>query len=316
MNVLIWHVHGSWTTAFMEGDHTYLLPVLPGRPPLGRGRAETWQWPANAVEVTPVELAERDVDVVVVQRPVEETLAAGWLGGRVPGVDVPLVWLEHNTPARGTGDEHHPAADRGDVTVVHVTPANQLLWDTGSTRTTVIEHGVIDPGPLAGAGEASAAAVINEPIRRGRPVGLDLLGPLSAGGPLTVYGMGAEHLSVDGVSGVDGLTQRELHQHLGRHRAYVHPFRWTSLGLSLVEAMFVGLPIVSLATTGVPDAVPPGCGVVTNRVDDLVAAIRRYLADPDLSLAHGAAARAAARERFGLARFLADWDSLLKEVTA
>jgi hypothetical protein len=39
MRVLLWHVHGSWTTAFVQGPHTYLLPLMPGRGPGGRGRA-------------------------------------------------------------------------------------------------------------------------------------------------------------------------------------------------------------------------------------------------------------------------------------
>ena len=32
MNILLWHVHGSWTTALVQGDHTYLVPVVPDRP--------------------------------------------------------------------------------------------------------------------------------------------------------------------------------------------------------------------------------------------------------------------------------------------
>ena len=27
MNILIWHVHGAWTTAFVQGKHRYLIPV-------------------------------------------------------------------------------------------------------------------------------------------------------------------------------------------------------------------------------------------------------------------------------------------------
>lgn len=55
MRVLLWHVHGSYTTALVQGPHRYLLPTLPGRGPWGRGRARTWDWPPAAVEVGPAE---------------------------------------------------------------------------------------------------------------------------------------------------------------------------------------------------------------------------------------------------------------------
>jgi hypothetical protein len=60
--------------------------------------------------------------------------------------------------------------------------------------------------------------------------------------------------------------------------------------------------------------VPPAAGVVSTDVDRLVAGARTLLADPDAARAAGHVARAAALERFGLERFLADWDTLLKEV--
>ena len=42
MRLLLWHVHGSWTTAFVAGGHDYLLPVTPTRDADGLGRARTW----------------------------------------------------------------------------------------------------------------------------------------------------------------------------------------------------------------------------------------------------------------------------------
>ena len=39
MRVLLWHVHGAWTTSFVHGPHTYLIPVLPG-PKGGGGKAK------------------------------------------------------------------------------------------------------------------------------------------------------------------------------------------------------------------------------------------------------------------------------------
>jgi glycosyltransferase involved in cell wall biosynthesis len=103
---------------------------------------------------------------------------------------------------------------------------------------------------------------------------------------------------------------------MARRRVYLHPIRWTSLGLSLIEAMHLGMPVVALATTEAPEAVPAGAGVISTRVDALAAAARGFLAEPERARETGRAARRAALERYGLARFLADWNDVLKEVTS
>jgi glycosyltransferase involved in cell wall biosynthesis len=106
-----------------------------------------------------------------------------------------------------------------------------------------------------------------------------------------------------------------MHTELARRRVYVHPVRWTSLGLSLLEAMHLGMPVVALATTEVVEAVPADAGVISTRPERLWDAVRKFLDDEDAARLAGKAARAAALERYGLARFLADWDALLEEVT-
>lgn len=311
MNVFLWHVHGSWTTAFVQGSHTYAVPVLPERGPDGLGRARTWSWPRSVIEVSPEEAADAPVDVVVLQRPRELTdLAHSWLGGRRPGRDLPAVYLEHNAPEGRINDMRHPAADRPDLTVCHVTHFNQLFWDCGTTPTVVIEHGIVDPGHRYTGELARVAAVINEPCRRARVVGADLLGALAAGAgaPLDLFGMGTAALG-----GLD-LPQAEMHAELARRRAYVHPFRWTSLGLALLEAMQLGMPVAALATTEVPAAVPSGAGVVSNRLSELTDGLRRMIAEPEAARAMGERGRAYACERYGLGRFLTDWDVLLERV--
>jgi len=313
VRILLWHVHGSYTTALVQGRHQYLVPTLPDRGAWGRGRARTWEWPASVVEVDPAEGASADVDAVVLQRPEElDHLAEVWLGGRRPGIDVPAVYLEHNAPQGRMNDMRHPAADQDRMTVVHVTRFNALLWDTGSAPTRVVEHGVVDPGYRYTGELERAAVVVNEPVRRGRVTGVDLLGPLSeaSGVPVDLFGMRTEALG-----GVD-LPQDRLHAEMARRRAYLHPVRWTSLGLALIEAMHLGMPVVALATTEVPDAVPPEAGIVSNDPGVLAGALRRLVADPEEAMVRGKAARAAALARFGLDRFLADWDELLEEVVA
>ncbi|MFI2611066.1 glycosyltransferase [Kitasatospora sp. NPDC018619] len=319
MNILLWHVHGSWTTAFVQGPHRYLVPVTPDRGPDGLGRARTFDWPASVEEVPPERLRSTPVDLVVLQRPHEAELAARWLG-RQPGRDVPAVYLEHNCPHGRVPDTRHPMADRSDLTVVHVTDFNRLFWDCGRTRTEVIEHGIVDPGHRYTGEVPAAAVVVNEPLRRGRTTGTDLLPLFAAHGPLDVFGMGtgalARHLGLpaDRCRTAE-LPQARLHEEMARRRLYLHPVRWTSLGLSLLEAMHLGMPVVALATTEATRAVAPGTGVVSTRPEALAEAVRHYLAEPEAAAADGARARQAALERYGLKRFLGDWDRLIEEVT-
>lgn len=311
MNVFVWHVHGSWMTAFVHGPHRYLVPVVPDRGPEGRGRAETYEWPDNAVEVTRDAACDAPVDVVVLQRPEELERATEWLGGRVPGRDVPAVYVEHNAPQGRVAEMRHPVADRGDLVLAHVTHFNALFWDAGRTPTRVIEHGIVDPGYRYTGELDRIAVVVNEARRRGRVTGTDLLERFDAVAPVDLFGMDAGSLG-----GVEDLPQEKLHGEMARRRVYVHPIRWTSLGLSLLEAMHLGMPVAALATTEVPEAVPPDAGVVSNRIDRLIDATRTFLSDHDAAAAAGRRAREYALARYGLGRFLRDWDALLTEVTS
>lgn len=312
MRILLWHVHGSWTTSFVHGSHDVLLPTVPDRGPTGRGRAETWDWPSNAIEVTAAEAADTEVDCVILQRPEElHDLAASWLGGRRPGIDVPAVYVEHNAPQGRINDLRHPVADRRDIPVVHVTHFNAMMWDNGDAPVHVVEHGIVDPGPRYTGELDRAAAVVNEPVRRGRVTGTDLLPTFRQHVPVDLFGMGTE-----AVGGLGNLEQADLHDVLGRRRLYLHPYRWTSLGLSVLEAMHLAMPVVCLSTTEAPEAIPPQAGIVSNRWDELADGIRRLRADPDLAADMGAAARRAALDRYGLDRFHDDWDTVLKEVTS
>ena len=131
MNILIWHVHGSWTTAFVQGPHRYLIPDAARNG--GRGAAPAWDWPPSAIEIGPQQLADEPIDLVVPQRPHEFEMAAGWLR-RAPGRDVPAVYLEHNAPGGPAASSRHPAAGPGSTfTLVHVTHFNAAR-DAGRTR--------------------------------------------------------------------------------------------------------------------------------------------------------------------------------------
>jgi glycosyltransferase involved in cell wall biosynthesis len=298
-------VHGSWTTSFVQGKHRYLVPVNAARDEWGRGRARTFDWPDSVVEV---DLADvHDVDLVVLQRPEELD--------RVAHLTAPKIYVEHNTPKGDVPNTRHPMADRDDLLVAHVTHFNDLFWDVGGTRTTVVEHGIVEPA-ARWTGELDRLAVVtNEPVRRNRVTGTDLMPRFAAVAPLDVYGMGVAGLRLDRVTTYDDPPQARMHAEIAKRRAYLHLCRWTSLGLSLIEAMQIGMPVLALATTEAIAAVPDGAGVLATRVDTLVEAAHWLIDEPEQARRLGARARQVALARYGLDRFLADWDRLLEEET-
>ncbi|MEH3139750.1 MAG: glycosyltransferase [Mycobacterium kyogaense] len=316
--VLIWHVHGSWTESFVAGRHRYLIPVNAHRDDDGRGLSGR-DWP-RAHEVPLNTLSDNDIDLVVLQRTRDVDLAERYLGRRL-GVEVPAVFVEHNAPRPSPVDSVHPMADRTDVTLVHVTDFNELMWDNGAAPTRVIRHGVADRGTLYTGEVDAASTMINEPIRRWRTVGADLLTPLSRYVPIDVWGMGTEELNRDprctgAVTGRGDISGAAVLSEMARRRVYLHTARWTSLGLSLLEAMCAGMPVVSVAATMAPLVVPSDAGVISADPVVLGEALTGFLADPAAATMAGKVAREHVLTHYGLDRFHDDWDRLIEEVCA
>ncbi|WP_309131483.1 glycosyltransferase [Brevibacterium sp.] len=332
MRILLWHVHGSWTDAFVHGSHEYLLPTDADRSAWGLGRGGR-DWPANAREVSIELLTLADFDLVVLQRTEEIDEVRTRLGVE-PGVDVPAIFVEHNTPRAHVPDTVHPLADQSAIPIAHVTHFNALMWDNGTAPVAVIEHGIRDPGHLYSGEIERLAFVANEPVRRRRVLGTDLVETIAESVPVDAFGIGTEKLidaapaalvrpeiRTGGGTGPEArlvphgdIPLAELHPLVAKRRAYLHPVRWTSLGLSLLEAMHLGMPVIVLAATEAIRAVPPEAGLLTTDPREMVDMARRLIADPALADDMGQAARAHALQRYGLPRFLREWDELLTEV--
>ena len=174
MRILLWHVHGSWTTAFVQGEHDVprarrcptAAPTGAAAPGPGTGRR-----PSSRC-TPPSSCATSDVDVVVLQRPHELERLARRGSAAAPGRDVPAIYLEHNAPQGRIAEMRHPAADRDDLALVPRHPLQRaVLGLPARTPTRVIEHGIVDPGPRY-TGELPRAARGHQrgaPARRASP---------------------------------------------------------------------------------------------------------------------------------------------------
>jgi hypothetical protein len=316
LRILMWDVHGGYTDSLLAGSHDYLFlpPDRSGRGGLARYGDSS---PGNAYEVTAEELRDQPPEIALLQRLEEIELCAEHLGRR-PGPDLPAIFLEHNTPKTNVPSTRHPLADEPSLLLVHVTHFNQLFWDCGSTRTRVIEHGVADPGLRYTGRLPRLAFVVNEPVRRWRVTGTDLLTHF-ADFDVDAFGIDANLLpdalrpTQTRVNFTGNLKPNQLYDAMAERRAYLHLNRWTSLGLSLIQAMLLGMPVVVLDATEASRAVPTAAGALSGDITELVTTTRALLADPEEAHRRGLIARRAALDRYGLPRFLHDWDLAFKE---
>lgn len=87
------------------------------------------------------------------------------------------------------------------------------------------------------------------------------------------------------------------------------------MGLAVIEAMMIGMPVVGLATTEMATAIDNGVtGIVDTRIDRLIDAMQELCRDPGEARRLGENGRKAAQERFGMSRFIDDWNSVFRAV--
>jgi hypothetical protein len=309
LRVLTWHVHGNYLFYLSHAPHDFYLPVREGRPQGYGGRAGAWPWPDNVHEVPAEAVRSRRFDCVLFQdrthyvRDQHELLSAEQRR-------LPRVYLEHDPPLEHPTEQRH-WVDDADTLLVHVTPFNALMWDSGSTPTEVVEHGVVVPPTARYQGDrVRGITAVNHLRSRGRRTGPDAFVEARSRVPIDLVGMDSESMG-----GLGEVSPPLLPDFMARYRFYFNPSRYTSLNLAVLEAMAVGLPVVGFATTEMACAVHDGaCGFVDTRLAELVARMRELLAAPALARRLGDEARCVAQERFGIDRFARDWDRVLRAV--
>ncbi|MFW6369308.1 MAG: glycosyltransferase, partial [Myxococcota bacterium] len=308
MRILTWHVHGSYLFYLAQARHDFLLPVKPGRPEGYGGRGGLFPWPDNVFEVEAERVRDARFDCVLFQSR-KNWEHDQWEILTEEQRRLPRIYLEHNPPdAHPTDTVHH--MDDPSVLLVHPTHYNNMMWDSGRARSAVIEHGVLVPEGLAARGAlARGIVVVNDLARRGRRLGSDIFEQISREVPLDLAGMGSEP------GGLGDLPRKDLFERMVEYRFLFSPIRHMSLGLSICEAMMLGLPVVGLATNEMPSLIENGVsGYLDNDLSRLAEKMRQLLREPAEARRLGEGARRLARERFHIERFTQDWDEAFRLV--
>lgn len=309
LRILTWHVHGNYLYYLSQVPHDFYLVADPDGLPGRAGRIGALPWGENVHDAPVSALKSMHFDAVLYQS------RTAWNVDRHRLLSaaqrrLPTVYLEHDPPQEHPTNTRHWVDDRN-VLLVHVTPFNALMWDSGHTPTAIVEHGVKLLAPATATYELPrGVVVVNNLRRRGRRLGADVFDRMSTAVPLDLVGMGSGE-----AGGLGEVANADLPSFVARYRFFFNPIRYTSLGLSIIEAMMVGLPIVGLATTELVTVIRNGeNGFVDTRFGSLAAAMQALLDSPQEAARMGANARRDAHERFGIERFVRDWTEVFARV--
>lgn len=303
LRILTWHVHGSYLYYLTQAPHEFYLPVKPGKPEGYGGRLGGFAWGDNVHDIPADEVQHQSFDCILFQsrrnyqQDQHDILSEAQK-------QLPRLYLEHDPPREHPTDTQHIVNDPN-ILLVHVTSFNQLMWDSRSTPTCVIEHGVKVPEDVSYSGELARGLVVANGLRtRGRRLGADIFQNVRQSIPLDLVGMDAESLN-----GLGEIPHSLLPAFQARYRFFFHPVRYTSLGLAVCEAMLVGLPIVGLATTELATVVENDIsGYVDTNISTLIARMQELIANPSKAKRLGRRARELAQERFHIQRFIRNWN--------
>lgn len=310
LRILTWCVHGSYLYYLSQTGHEFYLPVKPGWPAGYQGRGRAFPWSDNVHEVPAEQVRRVEFDCILFQS--QQNYLKDQYEILSPAQQrLPRIYLEHDPPQEHPTDTRH-VVDDPNLLLVHVTPFNHLMWDSGRTPTRVIEHGVVIPEGARYTGEiARGIVVVNNLRSRGRRLGIDIFDRIRTEVPLDLVGLDATSLG-----GVQEVSPPELPAFIAQYRFFFNPSRYTSLRLAVCEAMMVGLPIIGLATTEMATVVENGAsGYVDTDPLGLVKYMQGLLAAPAEARRLGHGARRYAHARFNIVRFAHDWEEAFTFVT-
>src|SRR5690606_6580615 len=182
----------------------------------------------------------------------------------------------------------------------------------GDQPTQVIEHGVpFDPSLRHTGEKATGITAINGLKKRGRRMGADLFEWSRTQVPLDLIGMQSEEMG-----GRGEVANLDVAAAMAPYRFFYTPIRYTSLGLALIEAMLLGMPVVGVAATELPTVIENGKnGFVHTDKHRIVDVMRQLIDEPALARRWGEQARRTAMARFNMERFVNDWLEVLARVT-
>ncbi len=310
IKIFTWQIHGSYLYYLSQANIEICIPVKKSPQEGFTGKGKNFPWGDNVHEIPVDKVKNYTFDCVVFQSkknyledqyevlsPYQRTL--------------PQIYIEHDPPRMHPTDTRH-VVNSPSMLLVHVTHFNNLMWNSNQTPTTVIEHGVTLPkNDIVVRKKNKGIVMINNLQQRGRRLGSDVFQEVKKYIPLDIVGMNSGK-----IGGFGEIPHSQLFEFLSQYTFFFNPIRYTSLGLSVIEAMMAGLPIVGLATTELSTVITNGIhGYIHTDVTYLIKKMNDLLVNEKKAKKLGEHAQVYAHERFSMQRFSHQWEKVLTIVT-
>ena len=301
LKIFTWHIHGSYLFYLAKGNYDIYIPIKPDKTEGYYGRGETFPFADNVIEINTNEIKFQEFDCILFQTK-KNFLVDQYEILSETQRKLPRVYVEHDPPWNDVADSRHIMNDP-DVLMVHVTHFNKLMWLNTTPYIKVIEHGVVVPDVNCDGSIEKGIVVINHLHQRGRKLGADIYDKVAKEIPLDLTGMGTKEFG-----GIGEVLHPQLPEFISHYRFMFNPIRYTSLGLSVCEAMMLGLPVIAFATTEYSSVIQNGVtGFVDSNVDVLIEKMQILLNNKQYAMELGNNAKQYAEKRFNIKRFTTEW---------
>ncbi|HEY2726008.1 MAG TPA: glycosyltransferase, partial [Parafilimonas sp.] len=292
LKIFTWHIHGSYLYYLSQGDYDIYIPVNKEKNEGYYGRGSTFPFGKNVIEIDAAEVKNMQFDCIIFQTNKNYLVDQYDVLSEEQRM-LPRIYLEHDPPAKNPADAKHIISDP-EILVVHVTHFNKLMWNNETENVKVIDHGIAKPNINYTGGLKKGIVVINHLHQRGRKLGADIFEKVSKHVPLDLIGMGTKEYG-----GLGEVLHPQLPAFISKYRFLFNPIRYTSLGLSVLESMMIGLPFVGLATTEYVTVVDNEIsGFINTDIDYLIEKMQLLLKDRALAQTIGEKGKITAEKRF------------------
>lgn len=306
LKILTMPTHEGYQSLLAKTGHEFYMIRVPN--------AKQWDYHTRPLPENhyyyqlPIDKMRGDVhfDLVLCQNRI-----AQWdvLYGIAKQFDIPIVVLDHTEPPPNINPQDFWALCQriGDHNV-YITGHNRRTWR--NLAGTVIPHG-IDTETFKGytGSNPVGISVVNHFAQRDVFCGWTLWNQIrNSGVNLNLIGENP------GISKSINNTQ-ELVETIASHRYYLNTSQLSPVPLSVLEAMSIGLPIVTTAKQELPSIINNGYnGFISNDPQELVNFCQVLINDAELAANMGVNARKTIEERFGLNQFVENWNNVFQNV--